>query len=54
MIRKGIFIRKIKGIYIINNGYYDEYYFLSKNYNLLIFFYYSVLYLNNIIDIFLY
>lgn len=52
MLRRGILIRKTKGIYTINNGHYDEYYFLSKNYNSLIFSHYSALYLNNIIDIF--
>ncbi|EIN15138.1 Abortive infection protein AbiGI [Mycoplasmopsis agalactiae 14628] len=52
IIRNGILTRKTKGIYILSNGHYDEYYFLSKNYNSLVFSHYSALYLNNIIDIF--
>ncbi|QQH22138.2 type IV toxin-antitoxin system AbiEi family antitoxin domain-containing protein [Mycoplasmopsis bovis] len=52
MITKGVLIRRAKGIYILSDGHYDEYYFLSKNYKSLIFSHYSALYLNNIIDIF--
>ncbi len=51
MVKSGDITRVARGIYINQNGDYDEYYFLNERYKGIIFSYLSALYLQNFTDI---
>ncbi len=51
MIENGDIIRVSRGIYINENGDYDEYFFLNERYKNIVFSYVSALYLLNFTDI---
>jgi predicted transcriptional regulator of viral defense system len=51
MVEKGEIIRADRGIYILPDGDYDEYYFFHKRYKVAVFSYVSALYLHQFTDI---
>lgn len=51
MVAKGDIMRVSRGIYVNENGDYDQYYFLNKRYKSIIFSYVSALYLQDFTDI---
>ncbi len=51
MVENGDIIRVARGIYINENGDYDEYFFLNQRYKNIVFSYISSLYLQNFTDV---
>ncbi|MGI6644360.1 MAG: type IV toxin-antitoxin system AbiEi family antitoxin domain-containing protein [Bacilli bacterium] len=51
LVESGDIIRATRGIYILPDGYYDEYYFFQNRHNVAIFSYVSALYLHDLTDV---